>query len=499
MGGDDEVYNDEQVYESHNKPDANDPDNEKFVAPADFDGPTVDRHCTDLLFLILLILCWVCMTGIGIHVIVAGDYRLLLYPMDYDGNICGTTFKNVSMDDYPLLYYVNSFTGGVCVKECPKLNNMTRDNLTDIRSFITYGGYWQTSDPDYTYLDETNDTLPELSSDFVKVSPFYAAKNDSLRCTRDNCFPKITNIPSSWSSEGVSKGNGYAYYVGDTYEWLLRCYLTEAAENRILELVSDDGNPITGGLDPINEANGFWNDLYSDLYTARKYILGFGFGFSFGLSFLYIFLMRMPVLLTAVIWASIACTCAVFFIGGYYAWDTAAGWADEDPQMQSDTTIHVTRAFSLALFATGGILTLLACCLRKQIQTAVGCVKQAGRAINQMVLLLGVPCIQAAGFVAFLGVFTIYSVYLASLGTISTNEVPLDTNSDVVITFRTITFDDFVSGVFDAARLYTFASQGALTVLFVRFNGLVRWKTAPGTYCFVFIGRATSSRLWVIW
>ena len=63
---------------------------EKLTAPPDFDGPTEHRHCTDLLCLLLMLACWVAMTIIGIYSLAEGDYRLVLYPLDYDGNICGT-------------------------------------------------------------------------------------------------------------------------------------------------------------------------------------------------------------------------------------------------------------------------------------------------------------------------------------------------------------------------------------------------------------------------
>jgi len=63
---------------------------EKLSAPADFDGPTKDRHCTDLLCFLLIIASWVTMTGIGVYAVTNGDIRLILNPLDYDGNICGT-------------------------------------------------------------------------------------------------------------------------------------------------------------------------------------------------------------------------------------------------------------------------------------------------------------------------------------------------------------------------------------------------------------------------
>ena len=59
---------------------------------------------------------WLSMTGLGIYAYQNGDYRLILYPLDYAGNVCGTDYGNHDMREYPYLYYVNDFAGGVCVK-----------------------------------------------------------------------------------------------------------------------------------------------------------------------------------------------------------------------------------------------------------------------------------------------------------------------------------------------------------------------------------------------
>lgn len=81
-----------------------DGDEEKLVRSADFDGPTRHRHCTDVLCLVLLVVVWAAMTAIGIYAVSEGDYRLVVYPMDYDGNVCGTDFGGVDMTDYPFLH-----------------------------------------------------------------------------------------------------------------------------------------------------------------------------------------------------------------------------------------------------------------------------------------------------------------------------------------------------------------------------------------------------------
>jgi hypothetical protein len=75
---------------------------EKLVAPADFDGPTKERRCTDVLCLLMLVAAWIAMTAIGIYSFSEGDYRLVLYPLDYEGNVCGTNYA-ADMTDYPYL------------------------------------------------------------------------------------------------------------------------------------------------------------------------------------------------------------------------------------------------------------------------------------------------------------------------------------------------------------------------------------------------------------
>ena len=60
---------------------------EPLIAPPDFNGPSsAKRHFTDVLCTLLLWIMWISMTGLGIYAIQNGDYRLILYPLDYAGN-----------------------------------------------------------------------------------------------------------------------------------------------------------------------------------------------------------------------------------------------------------------------------------------------------------------------------------------------------------------------------------------------------------------------------
>ena len=89
-----------------------DHETEKLTAPPDFQGPVGKRSCTDILCMLLLVITWGAMTYVGYTATQVGDYRLVLYPMDYDGNICGTNYGNIDMTEYKYLYPVNFYSGG---------------------------------------------------------------------------------------------------------------------------------------------------------------------------------------------------------------------------------------------------------------------------------------------------------------------------------------------------------------------------------------------------
>jgi len=84
-------------------------------APADFQGPTENRGCTDVFCLLLIIASWAAMTLLGLFAVQHGDYRRILNPIDYNGNMCGlnnTEHGGIDMTDYEYLYPVNLYGGG---------------------------------------------------------------------------------------------------------------------------------------------------------------------------------------------------------------------------------------------------------------------------------------------------------------------------------------------------------------------------------------------------
>ena len=180
--------------------------NEKLQAPADWSGPVERRICTDLLFLILIILSWVGMTAIGLYAVNNGDYRLVLYPLDFDGNVCGTDYRDRDMTEYPYLLYTN-MVSGVCVKQCPSLKGVTQDNLTDVHTLITYTGVWQSefnksqvpSDfvamANYSYIFEESSNTANTDT----ITDVSLLDTNNFQCNSDLCFPSV-NITDSWTT-----------------------------------------------------------------------------------------------------------------------------------------------------------------------------------------------------------------------------------------------------------------------------------------------------------
>lgn len=85
------------------------------------------------------------------------------------------------------------------------------------------------------------------------------------------------------------------------------------------------------------------------------------------------------------------------------------------------------------------------CCLRKQIQLAVSCVKQSAKAVHRMSPIVVLPILEAAGLFVFMIVFLVYAVHLASLGEIEVQEFTLDLDTGTQIAVRTYSFDTYVN------------------------------------------------------
>jgi hypothetical protein len=170
------------------------------------------------------------------------------------------------MTDYPYLYYVNDYTGGVCVKKCPTINGGA-----DPYTLVTYDGLYQVDGSIVTDAD-------------IAVAD-YSSTNNTLICNENLCFPN-GDPEQAYASLGVNRGAGFSWFAVDTYELMWRCVFTDVGTKALEAIVNPNGN--ANYTDPLidmatqneNIKAGYdvWHNLFGDLWVTRYYILAFGFG-----------------------------------------------------------------------------------------------------------------------------------------------------------------------------------------------------------------------------
>jgi len=376
---------------------------QKMQKPANFDGPVKNRKCTDILCSVMLFAMWTGMTYVGISAVTKGDYRVIINPMDYDGNICGIDDKGRDMTNYPKLVYVNNLAGGVCVKECPHF-----ESLIDVHTFITYDGVWQGDKA----------TLPE---NYVEVADYTYSENVLFKTCTDDLCPTDTDPEESFTSDGIKLGTGFATYAVSTFDTFGgRCIADPKALKKIKEQVTTVGGSITE-FDAFDKGQKYMNRLFSDLYISRYYlVMTFGIAMAVGLS--YSLLLRIPLIVSTMVWGSIFLTIAMFFGVGIVSFMGGRKLEDEEPQKAKSEVFTAMKVIGGIFGVLGGILVLITLFLRKQIKLAITCVKESARAIGSMPLIILLPIVETLAFLGFFCVTLFYAVHLASTGTRETIE-----------------------------------------------------------------------------
>mmetsp|Transcript_20759 Transcript_20759/g.18917 ORF Transcript_20759/g.18917 Transcript_20759/m.18917 type:complete len:666 (+) Transcript_20759:237-2234(+) len=339
--------------------DKNHPDNKKLIHEGWTDIKDKKRGCTDLLFMLLLILTWIAMTIVGFiacgiiesTIIPVGNPKRLVYATDYKGAICGV---DESVRNKPKAYYL--LNGQVvCIKSCPDTNN--------------------------------------VKSYYCKY-PYQSAADNS------------TKTAASYVQDN------YCIFKYKTSSVLNRC-IPNVAVSYINSVLQDDYNVTTSYTSP-STTGGWFNDFLSDVYKYSGIVFGFGLGVSTFVAFMYLYLLRIPGLLTVSIWTLLISFQILLLVGSFLLWSLSDSWNNDGQH----TTYEVT---TMQIFAfTGMGISLLYFCLllviRKRIQLAIGIVKESTKAINSMPILIFFPILQVIGITMFLVPWFIYVLFLASSG-----------------------------------------------------------------------------------
>jgi hypothetical protein len=255
--------------------------------------------------------------------------------------VCGTEKGALNMTDYPYLYYVNDYGGGVCVRECPTFPGGGFDPHT----LVTYDGLYRataaaTANTFAATTNESSSSSVVGTDERISLPDYSSYTNNTLSCTSGLCYPDTNDPRSAYTSLGVNTGMGFAYFAVDTYELMWRCVFTAAGKAGLRAVInpkngSNNDNNGTAGeeeeefdttMDPITQQRNeiieagyrLWDNLYSDIWMTRYYILTFGFGLPLVVGFGYAYMMRLPGVLPILVWASIFATVEIMVGVGYY-------------------------------------------------------------------------------------------------------------------------------------------------------------------------------------
>lgn len=381
----------QQAATTETESDKKHPDNKKLSGDEWTDLKDKKRGCTDCLCLLLLIVAWIIMTIVGFIVCgVVSDSRLktgnpyrLTNAVDYSGMICG---YNKEVKHKKMAYYMAS-GAVVCVSSCP--------SEIDYKAFICYYDYQAAADASplkaWTYVGE-------------KTCMFHAKTYKVLnRCVYD---------PDQSSSSSNSTAATTAALYG-------------VASSLIPSKYSSSFSSATSASD-------WFESFMGDLWSLKGYIFGFGLGISVFFSFIYLYFLRIPGLLSCIIWTIIFSIQITLVVGSILLYQLAVTWRSGG--VKTDNEVKFMFAVSYIGFAISFLYFCLMLILMKRIALAISIVKEAARAIGTMPLLIFTPIIEAIGVVMFLIPWTIYVVYLASSGDIETTT----TNG---ITYKTFSYD----------------------------------------------------------
>lgn len=222
-----------------------------------------------------------------------------------------------------------------------------------------------------------------------------------------------------------------------------RCYPQPIDENELTAFLGNiaAARNITIQIDTGGEESySYLTTFFTAIWNLRGYIFGFGLGISFLVAFLYLYMLRIPGLLTVIIWSILIFLWVFMLVCAFCLWDQANRWENpkhNEPE-RSDTEIYSTYVLSYILMGLSVLYLCFIIVLRSRIQLAIGIVKEAARALAAMPALILMPIIQSVGLLLFLVPWSIYVLYIASSG-----EAEIHTSSvNPAVKYRTFNYDE---------------------------------------------------------
>nr|XP_048293868.1 choline transporter-like protein 4 [Myodes glareolus] len=377
-------------------------ENEAYGKSAKYDpsfrGPIKNRGCTDIICCVLFLLFILGYIGVGLVAWVYGDPRQVLYPRNSTGAYCGVGENK----DKPYVFYFNILncavsanvisiaqnglqcpTPQVCVSSCPE----TPWIVNEIQDYSS-------KTVDEVYKEYKNFCLPGVPPDMTV--------EESLQ--KELC-PRFL-LPSTPA--------------------LGRCFpfpnvnFTLSGSPQIDNTSISEG--ISGLLDNIN-ARDISVKIFEDFAQSWPWIL-LALGVALVLSLLFILLLRLvaaPLVLLLIVGVL-----AVLAYGIYHCWQQYRALRDKGASiselgfttdLSAYQSVQETWLAALIILAVlEGILLLMLIFLRQRIRIAVALLKEASRAVGQMMSTMFYPLVTFVLLVICISYWALIALYLATSG-----------------------------------------------------------------------------------
>eukprot|EP00761_Pharyngomonas_kirbyi_P011687 gb/GECH01011713.1/.p1 GENE.gb/GECH01011713.1/~~gb/GECH01011713.1/.p1 ORF type:complete len:675 (+),score=74.61 gb/GECH01011713.1/:1-2025(+) len=395
---------------------SNDDDHDPRYLPSG--GIESKRGCTDILCLILFVLFWIGMVIIAGFGFAMGDPTRLVYPSDYEGNLCGypNDGEGRNLTERPYLFYPIDFTQGldpgeiydakdmgICVMACP--------NVTIAEALVDSDSFNFTKAVEGIICDYSRDNLTQTWEGLE----YWLEGGDgcflSFVPTVDITFRCLPNLPAIQAS-GVLDIN--------------------EATAETLNATVFAGEVLVDGAYEVYHA---WAVI---LISVALCLL---------LCFVYLFLMR--VFVGVITWITVILVQVALAAGGAYFTYTGYWWMEDAETDTEDKIGKTALGFGIALCILAVLYFLLLLWLLRRIRFAIAVIKEASKALMKMPSLLFFPSVTFL----LVAALSVWYITVASFLASASQDVTLETDD----------FSDKLTGQFNQS----------LTVS--RYDSTLRW------------------------
>lgn len=399
----------------------------------DFEGPTGRRRCTDIFWLLLLLAHWASVTYVGFVAfgwidngrIGKGRPEILTNWIDHNGLVCD---DDAGVHGKPYLYFPNPLGRGQLAGAGGLYYEVSAGPNEGSLASSAYG-----------FCVEK---CPDSSNDVVV---------DETSCEDGVC--------DTWD----------AY---KSVEFVSYCVPHLKGVEVEDDAVEESNNPVFR----------WFQELFADVIAARVPLAITGAALPFVLGFVYMRVLRLPGALCVIVWGSILLVFAALVVVGtacYANYGELKDVDDDEVAEDNDGYERASLVCAVVFYILAAVFLCVVCCMRNAIMLAMGIVKEAGVAVADMTAIVCLPLVQAAATLAFLVVFFVYCVYVATAGEKELVETdaygPLDMpyhtydiSNDQLYALWYLLFDAFWTLEFLAALGQLVVATAAATYYFTR-------------------------------